>query len=189
MADEHDRFQGSLAKVEKSTSSRMEYSLSSDRLTRRVALQTVTIAGVGVPLLAACSADEEPAAVDDSSQEPSSDAPSQAESESAEAESGGDAVASTADIPEGGGAILGKEQIVVVQPVAGEFKAYSAVCPHQKCVFTEVADNTIKCGGCHQSEFDASDGTNTVGPNGAEPNLPALEEVAITVDGDQILLA
>ncbi len=59
-------------------SSRTEYSLSS--LTRRVALQTATIAGVGVPLLAACGADEEPAAADDTTPDPASDTPSEAAS-------------------------------------------------------------------------------------------------------------
>lgn len=95
----------------------------------------------------------------------------------------------TADVPEGGGLIDDGAKVVYVQPAAGEYKAYSAVCPHQKCVFTIVEDNTIKCGGCHQSEFDAATGKNTVGPNGSEANLPSLEEVPVTVDGDQISLA
>jgi len=155
-----------------------------EKLTRRSAVRGVTIAGVGVPLLAACGADEEVA----QSTEDETKATPQDESTS---EGGGSvaALATTADIPVNGGKVFESEKVVIVQSTEGEFKAYSAVCPHQQCVFTDVADNTIKCGGCHKAEFGSADGANTVGPNGGEATLPALEEVALKVDGDSISLA
>lgn len=164
--------------------------MSTQRLSRRAAVRGAAIVGVGTPLLAACGADDEPAA-EPAPPEASSSAPAEAESSAAaspEAEAAA-ALTTASEIPVGGGKIFSAEKVVVVQPTAGEFKAFSAVCPHQACLFTEVTDNTIKCGGCHQSEFDAADGANTVGPNGASPNLPSLDEVALTVDGDAISLA
>ncbi len=163
--------------------------MSNQGLSRRAAVRSAAIVGVGAPLLAACAADDEPVA------EPvpeETSAPAAADSEAADSESpvvGAAALATVAEIPVGGGKVFGKEKVVVVQPVEGEFKAYSAVCPHQACLFTEVSDNAIKCGGCHQSEFAAEDGSNTVGPNGGSANLPALGEVALSVEGDSISLA
>ena len=157
--------------------------MAHDKLTRRVALQSAAILGVGAPLLAACSsetASEEGAGASTGS--PTAE-------ESITDASGADAFASTKDIPVGGGKVFSDDQIVIVQPTAGEFKAYSAVCPHQSCIFSEVADNAIKCGSCHRSEFSSQDGSNTVGANGGPANLPALEQRALSVDGDSISLA
>jgi Rieske Fe-S protein len=50
----------------------------------------------------------------------------------------GEVLAQTSDIPEGGGTIFADQQVVVTQPKAGEFKAFSAVCTHQKCTVTSV---------------------------------------------------
>jgi hypothetical protein len=38
------------------------------------------------------------------------------------------------------------EKVVVTQPSAGEFKAFSAVCTHLQCVVDQVANGTIDCG-------------------------------------------
>jgi len=38
----------------------------------------------------------------------------------------------------GGGIILPDEQVVVTQPSAGEFKAFTAVCTHAQCVVSSV---------------------------------------------------
>jgi len=91
-------------------------------------------------------------------------------------------LASTGDIPVGGGAVLQAEQIVITQPSAGEFRAYSAVCTHQGCIVNEVVGGTINCN-CHGSKF-ALDGTVANGP----ANAP-LPVVAVKVTGDQISLA
>lgn len=96
---------------------------------------------------------------------------------------GGGALTTTADIPEGGGKVFGSEKVVVVQPSAGTYKAYSAVCTHAGCGVKSVADGVINCP-CHNSNFSIEDGSVKSGP--ATKPLP---EVKITVSGDSISLA
>ncbi|MEU7419266.1 Rieske (2Fe-2S) protein [Streptomyces antibioticus] len=93
------------------------------------------------------------------------------------------ALTTTADIPEGGGKVFGSEKVVVVQPSAGTYKAYSAVCTHAGCGVKSVADGVINCP-CHNSNFSIEDGSVKSGP--ATKPLP---EVKITVSGDSISLA
>ncbi|CAM5541533.1 Rieske (2Fe-2S) protein [Streptomyces hirsutus] len=95
----------------------------------------------------------------------------------------GAALASTADIPEGGGKVFADSKVVVTQPTAGEFKAFSATCTHQGCAVKSVADGVINCP-CHNSNFSITDGSVQSGP--ATKPLPAME---ITVSGDSITLA
>ena len=40
-------------------------------------------------------------------------------------------LARTSDIPVGGGAVFAEQDIVVTQPEAGQFRAFSATCTHQ----------------------------------------------------------
>ena len=96
---------------------------------------------------------------------------------------GGNVLAKTADIPEGGGKIFADEGVVVTQPKTGEFKAFSSKCTHRGCAVTSVSDGTINCP-CHGSKFDAATGDVSGGP-ATEP-LPAA---TITVEGDSIMLA
>ena len=70
---------------------------------------------------------------------------------------------STADVPVGGGTILADQKVVVTQPVAGTYKAFTAVCTHQGCTVASVANGTITCP-CHGSTFSAADGSVTGGP-------------------------
>jgi len=91
-------------------------------------------------------------------------------------------VASTADIPVGGGMVISKVNLVVTQPVAGEFKAFSSVCPHVGCLLDKVANGTIDCP-CHGSTFRISDGAVVTGP-ATQPLTP----VTITVADGMILL-
>ncbi|MDT0491022.1 Rieske (2Fe-2S) protein [Streptomyces griseus] len=91
-------------------------------------------------------------------------------------------LARTADIPEGGGVVFAAQKVVVTQPKAGEFKAFSATCTHQGCAVKDVRDRTITCP-CHNSTFDAATGSPTGGP--ATRPLPARE---ITVEGGSITL-
>ena len=91
-------------------------------------------------------------------------------------------LASTGDIPVGGGAVFQAEQVVITQPTAWEFRAYSAVCTHQGCIVNDVVGGTINCN-CHGSKFGL-DGSVSQGP--ASAPLPA---VAVKVTGDQISLA
>src|SRR5262245_153353 len=57
---------------------------------------------------------------------------------------------SASDVPVGGGKILSAQQVVVAQPSAGEFKAFSAVCTHQGCIVANVSGGRINCT-CHNS--------------------------------------
>ncbi|MET9953735.1 Rieske (2Fe-2S) protein [Streptomyces sp. NPDC006339] len=91
-------------------------------------------------------------------------------------------LARTDEVPVGGGKVLADRGVVVTQPKAGEFKAYSSRCPHQGCHVGSVADGVIVCP-CHQSRFDASDGSVKKGP-ATQP----LEPVPVEVIGDAIRL-
>ncbi|MGC5027913.1 Rieske (2Fe-2S) protein [Tsukamurella sp. DT100] len=71
-------------------------------------------------------------------------------------------------------------QIVVTQPRAGVYKAYSAVCTHQGCSVTEISGSVMKCP-CHGSRFNLSDGSVATGP-AREP----LTELTVTLEGDTI---
>jgi Rieske Fe-S protein len=91
-------------------------------------------------------------------------------------------VASTADVPVGGGTVFPKDNIVVTQPVADEFKAFSAVCTHVGCLLDKVANGTIDCP-CHGSTFRIADGSVVTGP-ATRP----LTSVPITITAGMITL-
>ena len=80
-----------------------------------------------------------------------------------EAGSGGTALGPASQVPVGGGKVFKAQKVVVTQPRAGTFKAFSSVCTHQGCSVDEVADGTINCP-CHGSKFSAADGSVTEGP-------------------------
>jgi nitrite reductase/ring-hydroxylating ferredoxin subunit len=92
-------------------------------------------------------------------------------------------LAKVADVPVGGGVVLAAQSLVVTQPTAGRFKAFSAVCTHQGCTVNEVAGGTINCP-CHGSKFAVADGSPQAGP--AKKRLP---ETAVAVQGDSVVLA
>jgi Rieske Fe-S protein len=95
----------------------------------------------------------------------------------------GATLASTGDIPVGGGKVFDAKNVVVTQPVSGEFVAFSAVCTHQGCSVATVRDGTINCP-CHGSKFNIKDGSVAGGP-APQP----LSKVSIAVDGTSIKLA
>ncbi|MGW5252430.1 Rieske (2Fe-2S) protein [Streptomyces sp. NPDC004012] len=97
--------------------------------------------------------------------------------------SGGKVLAKTSDIPEGGGKVFADQGVVVTQPSAGTFKAFSSKCTHQGCAVKDIADGVITCP-CHNSQFSATDGSVKKGP--ATQPLPAAK---ISVSGDEITLA
>jgi len=78
-------------------------------------------------------------------------------------------------IPVGGGKIFADQKVVVTQPEAGTYKAFSAVCTHQGCTVGTVADGLITCP-CHGSQFKIADGSVANGP--ATDPLPA-EKLAV----------
>ncbi|GGV25928.1 hypothetical protein GCM10010260_77850 [Streptomyces filipinensis] len=108
---------------------------------------------------------------------------STAGSQSGGGSAGGTALAKTSDIPEGGGKIFKDQGVVVTQPTAGTYKAFSSKCTHQGCAVGSVADGVIVCP-CHKSHFSVADGSVKQGP--ATQPLPAAK---ITVSGDEIKLA
>jgi Rieske Fe-S protein len=92
------------------------------------------------------------------------------------------ALTGTSDIPVGGGKIFDTQLVVVTQPTAGEFKAFSAVCTHMGCTVNQIANGRIDCP-CHGSEYSITDGAVLAGP--APRPLPAK---TIKVTGDSIFL-
>jgi Rieske Fe-S protein len=94
----------------------------------------------------------------------------------------GEELTTTDDVPVGGGTIFKDEQVVVTQPQQGEFKAFSAICTHQRCTVGSVSDGTINCP-CHGSKFNIKDGS-VASPPATRP----LPEKQIVVDGNSIRL-
>jgi Rieske Fe-S protein len=92
-------------------------------------------------------------------------------------------LARTSDIPVGGGKIFDAQKVVVTQPAAGQFKAFSAICTHMGCTVGSVSGGLIKCP-CHGSEYSIQDGSVKGGP--APKALPAKQ---VTVSGDEIVVS
>ena len=90
-------------------------------------------------------------------------------------------LAATTDVPVGGGLVLAARGVVLTQPVAGTFKAFSSTCTHQGCTVNEVVGGTINCP-CHGSKYNATDGSVVGGPAPAP-----LAAVAVAVDGSNIV--
>jgi Rieske Fe-S protein len=92
------------------------------------------------------------------------------------------ALAATSKIPVGSGMIFPEQQVVVTQPTADEFKAFSAVCTHMGCIVNQISNGTIDCP-CHGSQYSISTGDVVAGP--APRPLPAKQ---IKVSGGSIFL-
>ncbi|MFI5632048.1 Rieske (2Fe-2S) protein [Streptomyces sp. NPDC051664] len=152
------------------------------RLGRRTVVAGVGAAGVAA-VLTACGSSNDSGGSDAAKPSKGSGGLDTAEPAKGATGDGGNVLAKTADIPEGGGKIFADQGVVVTQPKAGEFKAFSSKCTHRGCAVTSVSDGTINCP-CHGSKFDAATGDVSGGP-ATEP-LPAA---TITVKGDSIMLA
>jgi len=145
------------------------------------------VAGVGgvaaAGLLTACGGGSTATApATTAAAEPAPSAPSASSPSSAASASSGTELTSTSDVPVGGGTVFADKDVVVTQPTAGDFKAFSATCTHQGCKVKSVADGVIVCP-CHGSKFAIADGAVTAGP--AKSPLP---EKTISVERDSILL-
>jgi Rieske Fe-S protein len=138
---------------------------------RRTVLRTtaigVAVAGVGVTA-AACSSSNSVAQG------------SNAQTAAAEA-TGPVTLTTTSNVKVGSGFIDTTAAIVVTQPSAGEYKAFTAVCTHQQCIVGTVSNNVIQCP-CHGSEYSAKDGSVIQGP-ATEP----LAAKTIKVSGGNII--
>jgi Rieske Fe-S protein len=94
----------------------------------------------------------------------------------------GTPLAATSAIPVGGGTIFADKKVVVTQPVAGTFKAFSSTCTHLGCTVAKVADGLIQCP-CHGSRYSIVDASVKAGP--APKPLPPMN---ITVTSGEITL-
>ncbi|KMS68389.1 iron-sulfur protein [Streptomyces viridochromogenes] len=151
---------------------------------RRTVVAAVGAAGLAVALTA-CGSDDDASG---SSTEQGAAAGGGASTEagggsSASSGGGGAALAKTSDIPEGSGKVFSDEKVVVSQPTAGDYKAFSTICTHQQCPMTDLQGDTLTCA-CHKSQFSVLDGSVKKGP--ATQPLAAKE---ISVAGDSITLA
>jgi len=135
------------------------------KATRRTVLRGALLTGAVMPVLAACGAE------DDTS------------SPSGESTAGGEVIASTDDVPEGGGLIVEDSEVVITQPKAGTFLGFTSICTHQGCQVAEVADGSINCN-CHGSKFSIQDGSVVSGPATAP-----LAEAPLVVSDKEIILA
>jgi nitrite reductase/ring-hydroxylating ferredoxin subunit len=102
--------------------------------------------------------------------------------------SGGAVRIGTADIPVDGGKIfpdLDPDGVVVTQPVAGRFKAFSATCTHRGCLLASVSDGTINCP-CHGARYSISDGSVVRPGDGVGATTTALVPKTVTVTGGTI---
>jgi Rieske Fe-S protein len=140
------------------------------------------IAGTGVltvsAALAACASSQNQGAASPSAPSSAPAAPAQPEPDG----STGERLASTSDVPVGGGTVIAGKKVVVTQPVSETFAAFSAICTHRGCTVNKVANGTIDCP-CHGSKFAIADGSVVEGP--ASRPLPRRQ---ITVSGDAIEL-
>jgi Rieske Fe-S protein len=133
---------------------------------------------------AAGNAASTPAAAGTTAAPPASSAPagSAAASSAAASAPAANALTTTSKIPVGSGMIFSGQQVVVTQPSAGEFKAFSAVCTHMGCIVNQISNGTIDCP-CHGSQYSITTGDVVAGP--APKPLPAKQ---INVSGGSIFL-
>ena len=148
---------------------------------RRVMLQGAALTGVAA-VLAACGKN--------SGDGGTSETPAEGDTKQSTPDAGSSPtkseptpLAETADIPVAGGLIDGTDKIVITQPEAGTFKAFTAVCTHAGCIVSSVSDGEIHCA-CHGSAFSAADGSVINGPAST-----ALAAIAIKVKSGEVFPA
>lgn len=142
-------------------------------------------AGVGaVPLLVACGSDDtatdQPSTPAGDTPTPVTPSPEEPTAPSGDGTPAGSGLVATTDVPVGGGVVLGKDDVVVVQPEAGTFLGWSATCTHMGCTVGSVSDGVIQCP-CHGSEYSIEDGSVSRGPA-----TKGLSKVALVVKGNEV---
>lgn len=152
---------------------------------RRGLIRGAAVAGIALPLAAACGSDGGESGSGSRTQSGAGSHGSDASGGpggAGEGDAGGTSVAAS-DVPVGGGTVLAAEKIVVTQPSKGQFKAFSGVCTHQGCIVQTVTDGKITCP-CHGSAFSVKDGSVVNGP-ATQP----LEPLSASVEGDQVTVS
>jgi nitrite reductase/ring-hydroxylating ferredoxin subunit len=145
---------------------------------RRAVVAGLGAAGLAVALTA-CGSDDDASG---SSADPGAGG-SSADPGAGQSAGAGTALAKTSDIPEGGGKVFSDEKVVVSQPTAGDYKAFSTICTHRDCPMTDLKEDVLSCS-CHGSQFSITDGSVKKGP-ATEP----LAAKQISVAGESITLA
>jgi Rieske Fe-S protein len=152
--------------------------------------RNVLIGVAGVTALAACSSPPVPQATADSP--PAASPPTVPAGETSPASPVSPAAPATteaagtpvAEVPVGGGRIYPDQKVVVTQPSAGTFKAFSTTCTHQACAVTTVEDGHIVCP-CHGSSFAIDTGAPTAASEAKRP----LEAKTVVVSGDRFTVS
>lgn len=88
---------------------------------------------------------------------------------------------SASEVPVGGAKIFSNAGVVVSQPSAGTYKAFSAVCTHAGCLVDQVQNGVVSCP-CHGSQFNADTGAVVTGPASAP-----LAAVQVKVQGGKLI--
>lgn len=147
---------------------------------RRCASRRAMLTGVGAiglaGVLTACGGTDDAAATNPGTGPGSAGAPAPGGSPGA---GPAGVLAVTTDIPVGGGKVV--NGLLIVQPVAGTFKAYNAACPHQGVKVSAPKDGVASCP-AHASTFAIADGARLSGL--ANRGLTA---VPITIEGTDIV--
>ena len=171
------------------------------RPTRRGVLLGVGLAGLG-GALAGCSTSAVPYGANEAGAVPGAQgpgpmatsgtmsspggaqaSPSAAHSTQSGAKLTGTVLGAASEVPVGGGKIYKAAKVVVTQPAAGQYKAFSAVCTHVGCIMSEVASGTIDCP-CHGGQFKITNGAVVAGP----PPSPLPARPVKVVNGQVVLL-
>jgi len=98
----------------------------------------------------------------------------------------GTTIAKISEIPVGGGKIFQSDNVVVTQPTAGTFKAFSATCTHKGCAVKTVADGLINCP-CHGGQFSITDGSVVTPARGVTKDaMQPLPVKTVTVTGNDL---
>lgn len=155
-------------------------------ISRRRALTGAAAGGLALPVLAACGGGGGSSSATAQEPDPTT-SPDGKKSRDGGQDPAADALVATADVPVGGGVILGSRNVVVTQPEKGQFEGFSATCTHQGCILATVSSGTINCG-CHGSQFSISDGSNVAGPNGSPAgSVAALPKIGVQVKGPDVI--
>ena len=134
--------------------------------------------------LAACGGSDGGATASSSAAASSESAgsPSSSAAASSDAAPQGEVLGPVDQVVVGSGVVYDGPKVVVTQPAQGDVRGFTAVCPHQGCLVSEVTNNEILCP-CHGSLFSAEDGAVLTGPA-----TSGLAPVDVSVVDDQVVL-